>query len=175
MNDGSTNDMANETRGRGVRSIKIVSGGQTGVDRAALDAALVCGLAVGGWCPAGRRAEDGRIPSHYPLEETPSPEYEERTAWNVRDSDATLILCRGEPVGGTLLTLEEAARQGKPVMVIDPRQFRANDVIDWLREHDITRLNVAGARESEEPGVYGDVRKALLSLLERAAPKYKRE
>lgn len=145
------------------------------MDRAALDAAVASGLAVGGWCPAGRRAEDGRIPSRYPLEETPSPEYEERTVWNVRDSDATLILCRGEPAGGTLLTLEEAASRGKPVMVVDPRKLRVSAVRDWLREHEIARLNIAGTRESEEPGVYGDARNVLLTLFERAALKSKRE
>ena len=85
---------------------KIISGGQSGVDRAALDAALAAGLELGGWCPKGRRAEDGPIADRYPLNETDCESYATRTRWNVRDSDATLILCDAEPAGGTALTIE---------------------------------------------------------------------
>ena len=98
---------------------RILSGGQTGVDRAALDVALELGLPCGGWCPKGRRAEDGPIPSHYPLTETPWDGYPQRTEWNVRDSDGTLILTEGEPDRGTALTRELAARHGKPCLVLD--------------------------------------------------------
>src|SRR5437660_8666127 len=97
---------------------KLISGGQTGVDRAALDVALELGLPCGGWCPRGRKAEDGVIPDRYPLAETPSPSYRQRTRWNVRDSDGTLILVRGRPTGGTALTLASARRLGKPVLVV---------------------------------------------------------
>ena len=83
---------------------KIVSGGQTGVDRAALDVALELGIPCGGWCPRGRRAEDGALSARYPLMETPSDDYVQRTTWNIRDSDGTLILTRGEPTGGTAQT-----------------------------------------------------------------------
>src|SRR5437870_6380616 len=92
---------------------KIISGGQTGVDRAALDVALELGLPCGGWCPKGRRAEDGPIPARYPLAETPWSGYPQRTLWNVRDSDGTLILVDGEPDRGTQLTIELAKRKKK--------------------------------------------------------------
>ena len=96
----------------------IISGGQTGVDRAALDAAIAAGLAHGGWCPRGRRAEDGPIDPRYELRETESDEYPARTARNVRDADATLILRRGEITGGTKLTREIAACE-RPYLVVD--------------------------------------------------------
>src|SRR5947209_17179443 len=98
---------------------KVVSGGQTGVDRAALDAALELGVPCGGWCPRGRRAEDGPIPERYPLRETSWDGYPQRTEWNVRDSDGTLILTRGEPDRGTALTARLANTQNKPCLVID--------------------------------------------------------
>ena len=93
---------------------KIISGGQTGVDRAALDVALALGLAVGGGCPKGRRAEDGIIPDRYPLTETPEPNYEARTRRNVEDADGTLILNRGKLDGGTALTAATPARSASP-------------------------------------------------------------
>jgi len=98
---------------------KLVSGGQTGVDRAALDAAIELGVPCGGWCPKGRKAEDGVVPARYPLAETPSACYAQRTRWNIRDSDATLILTWGKPTGGTLLTLNECCKMGRPHLVID--------------------------------------------------------
>ena len=98
---------------------KIVSGGQTGVDRAALDVAQELGIPRGGWCPRGRLAEDGPIDARYPLEETPSSEYAQRTRWNVRDSDGTLVLTRASPRGGTAFTLRCARRLHRPVLVVD--------------------------------------------------------
>src|SRR2546429_554237 len=98
---------------------KIISGGQTGVDRAALDVALELGLPCGGWCPRGRRAEDGPIDSRYPLRETNALAYPVRTRWNVRDSDGTLILTRGRPDRGTALTRDLAERMGKPLLTVD--------------------------------------------------------
>ena len=85
--------------------LRVISGGQTGVDRAALDAAFELALECGGWVPAGRRAEDGPVDARYPLRETAAGDYETRTRLNVRDSDATLILTRGRPSGGTALTV----------------------------------------------------------------------
>src|SRR5947209_12411896 len=99
-------------------SLKIVSGGQTGVDRAALDVALELGLPCGGWCPKGRLAEDGVVPDRYPLDEAPTASYPERTRLNVRDSDATLVLSWGAPQGGTLLTVRACQGQGKPHLVL---------------------------------------------------------
>ena len=134
---------------------KIISGGQTGVDRAALDAALEMGLPCGGWCPKGRRAEDGRIPDHYPLEETSSSDYRLRTRMNVEDSDGTLILTWGPPVGGTALTLKLARRLHKPFFVVDLLQGgNASGVLEWGQANDIRILNVAGPREGEAPGIH---------------------
>lgn len=144
---------------------KVVSGGQTGVDRAALDAARACSLPVGGWCPKGRRAEDGPIPAHFPLRETPATEYAQRTAWNVRDSDGTLILLVEAPEGGTALTVEEAQRRGRPWRAVDlpadPAPTRR-----WIREQGVRTLNVAGPRASEVPGVYEAAYAFLTALLD---------
>lgn len=149
---------------------RVVSGGQTGVDRAALDAALALGIPVGGWCPLGRLAEDGPIPERYPLRETPSPAYPERTEWNVRDSDATLALARGVPSGGTAFTVRLAERYGRPCLVLDLE--RAPDpaaIGSWARRHGVRILNVAGPRESSSPGIYAAAGRFLEAAL-RAAP-----
>ena len=142
--------------------LKIVSGGQTGVDRAALDAAMAAGLDTGGWCPRGRLALDGQIPDRYPLRETPSSSYAQRTEWNVRDADATLILIRGELSGGTQLTAELAARYGRPLLIID---FSAGpglpEVRRWLEEHAVGILNVVGPREEGPPGIQGQAEEFL--------------
>jgi len=136
---------------------RLISGGQTGVDRAALDAALALGISCGGWCPRGRRAEDGPIDARYPLQETPSADYAQRTEWNVRDSDGTLVLTRGEPRGGTALTLDFARSLGRPTLVLDlARAPDADAVRDWLQRERIRVLNVAGPRESVAPGIHED-------------------
>jgi hypothetical protein len=145
------------TAGRAAVSLpvrRIVSGGQTGVDRAALDVAIEVGLEHGGWCPKGRRAEDGRIDRRYRLKETESTEYAVRTERNVVDSDGTLIICRGEPTGGTVLTLRLAERHGKPVLVESPDNPKTVSAVrEWLVNHEIGVLNVAGPRESTSPGI----------------------
>jgi len=144
----------------------IVSGGQTGVDRAALDAALSLGLNCGGWCPEGRRAEDGTIPDFYPLKETPDRDYVQRTEWNVRDSDATLILCRGKPSGGTAMTVQFAKAAGKPVYLVDlEATVDEQGVRRWLDEQRVAILNIAGSRESQHPGIYRQTFTLLLNLL----------
>lgn len=145
---------------------KIVSGGQTGVDRAALDLAMVLGLPAGGWCPRGRLAEDGALPEVYSLIETPLSDYEQRTEWNVRDSDGTLIIARGELTGGTALTLELAERMGKPHLTLDLASSpSATAVSDWIEQLGIRTLNVAGPRESLRPGIYDQAKEFLKAVL----------
>ena len=133
---------------------QIVSGGQTGVDRGALDAALECGVPCGGWCPKGRRAEDGFISDRYPLKETDSTDYRQRTEWNVRDSDGTLILHRGPLEGGTALTGDLAALHDRPCLSVElGKEEKTEHVRKWLEVHHIRILNVAGPRESKNPGI----------------------
>jgi len=133
--------------------MKIVSGGQTGVDRAALDAAIKLKMNYGGWCPKGRKSEDGLIPKSYLLQETPSDDYSQRTEWNVRDSDGTLILTWGEATGGTKLTWDLAAKLKKPFFVVDFENEPAyRNILDWIQNRRISILNVAGPRESNRPG-----------------------
>ncbi|MBK1702525.1 putative molybdenum carrier protein [Thiococcus pfennigii] len=140
-------------------SPRVVSGGQTGVDRTALDAAAALGLASGGWCPRGRRAEDGPIPARYPLIETPVAAYRQRTAWNVRDSDATLILHRGPLSGGTALTADLARRLDRPLLTWDLSEPPAvAAVVEWLLDHGVQVLNCAGPRESGAPGIEAEAR-----------------
>jgi len=142
--------------------IKVISGGQTGVDRAALDAAMDVGFDVGGWCPRGRKALDGVIPTKYPLKETKGASYQTRTKWNVRDSDATLILSLGEPSGGTALTIKQCEKLGKPFYVHKLNSEYGTyvggegtgGVIYWMSGLDIQVLNVAGPREGKYFPVY---------------------
>lgn len=136
--------------------LKVVSGGQTGVDRAALDAAISRGISHGGWCPKGRMAEDDTIPEKYHLKETPAAEYAERTEWNVRDSDGTLILVIRKPLtGGTKLTLDKAITLNKPCFIAEITQGEPfNQTLDWMRKNHIQVLNIAGPRESQSPGIY---------------------
>ncbi len=147
---------------------KIITGGQTGVDRAALDAAMACGFSVGGWCPRGRRAEDGAIDERYPLTETKTEAYEERTRWNVRDSDATLAIVMETSVGGTRIALEEARQLGKPVLSVQSRLADpVAPVIAWIDMHRIRVLHIAGSRESEDPGIYEVACSIVKQLLSR--------
>jgi hypothetical protein len=151
------------------RIVKLVSGGQSGVDRAALDVALELGVPCGGWCPKGRKAEDGVIPDRYPLTETPSAGYSQRTKWNVRDSAGTLVLTWGEPTGGTLLTLRTCREAGKPHLAID---LAAEDGVavrsarEWVAaELAGGVLDVAGPRASKHPALYGRARAFVLAIL----------
>jgi hypothetical protein len=145
---------------------KIISGGQTGVDRGALDAAIELGLAHGGWCPLGRRAEDGKIPPRYQLSQTDSATYRARTERNVIDSDATLILAHKALRGGTKLTARLAALHGKPCMVVDlDAAHDIEGIRRWLAEHRVATLNVAGPRESQQPGIAEEARRFMIALL----------
>jgi hypothetical protein len=148
---------------------RVISGGQTGPDRAALDVALESGLACSGWCPRGRVAEDGPIDARYPLKETAGADPADRTRRNVEDADGTLILAGGELTGGTALTRRLALELGRPHLIIDPSCASTAEAVRqvqrWIDEHDIAVLNVAGPRESECPGIYGQGRSLLLALL----------
>jgi hypothetical protein len=152
--------------------MKIVSGGQTGVDRAALDAAMEVGLEVGGWCPKNRWAEDGPIPRHYPLFETRTEDVAVRTQRNVETSSATLVLTRGSPMGGTRLTCEIAQSMRRPMLIVDLADLRDEDpvdtIVDWMRRVRPRVLNVAGPRESAAPGISEQARTLLRLAFELA-------
>lgn len=149
---------------------KIISGGQTGVDRAALDVALAFGVPCGGWCPRGRLAEDGVIDARYPLRETPSRNYTQRTEWNVRDADGALLLPCGAPTGGTLFTRECAERLQKPYYVMELTSLEnVAECVAWIAQYHIRVLNIAGPRESAQPGVvYESARRMITLLVQRA-------
>lgn len=148
---------------------KIVSGGQTGADRGGLDAAMALGLAHGGWCPRGRRAEDGPIAARYALRETVARDHAVRTEMNVIDSDATLIVSRGALAGGSALTARLASAHQKPCLWLDLDAVdRAGAVARtraWLERHRVGVLNVAGPRESQCPGIAADVSALLVEAL----------
>ena len=140
---------------------KIISGGQTGVDRAALDTAMRLGIAHGGWLPKGRLTEEGPLPAHYQLQEMPTEEYPARTEKNVLDSDGTLIISSGSPTGGTDYTRKMALKHGKQLLHIDLSiGQRASDagslVASWVEMNNIEILNVAGPRASNNPAIYAD-------------------
>src|SRR4051812_36060369 len=134
----------------------IVSGGQTGADRAALDFAIAHKIRHGGWCPLGRVAEDGRLPKRYRLKETPSSYPAVRTRWNVRDSDATIIFSLKKRLsGGTKLTEKLARKYGKPFLkIVAPGRNAARSFQAFVRKHEVNVLNVAGPRESGQAGIY---------------------
>ena len=135
----------------------IVSGGQTGVDRSALDWAIARDIPHGGWCPTGRLAEDGKIGSAYNLKETPKAEYLQRTEWNVRDSDGTVVFSIGADLGGgSLATMKLAAQLGKPCIHLFKSQTpseNAAQLCRFIRKHEVKILNVAGPRASGEPQI----------------------
>ena len=152
-------------RRRGVAT--IISGGQTGADRGGLDAALSLGIAHGGWCPRGRRAEDGAIPPRYRLRETETADYRVRTRRNVESADATVVFSAGALRGGTLLTARLAERLDEPLIVIEVQRASAHAIGEfrsWLAANRVRVLNVAGPRESEAPGI-GD---SVCEFLERS-------
>ena len=145
---------------------KIVSGGQTGVDRAALDVAMAEAIRHGGWCPRGRLAEDGEIPHKYQLTEMQTVSYPARTKKNITASDATLIFYRDRMHGGTLLTYRHALEQKRPCLCVDLKKpFRGRTLVEWVIENNVIVLNVAGPRESMNPGIYVEARDSLLAAI----------
>ncbi len=159
-----------------LRTITIVSGGQTGADRAALDFAIAHGIAHGGWCPRGRLAEDGPLPPRYQLRETPSQNYAQRTEWNVRDSNATVLFTlTAEMQGGTALTRDLAERLGKPWLHLAGGEAgrasvpeAADRLAAFLAGHQVQTLNIAGPRASQEPGVADFVGQVLATVWDAA-------
>ena len=150
--------------------IKIISGGQTGADRAALDAALAKGVPHGGWLPKGRKTEDGPLPLRYGMAEMASGDYRKRTEQNVLEGDATLIVSHGPLTGGSLLTERLAKRHGRPCLHIDclvlSREKRLAKVVSWLQENKVKVLNVAGPRASGDPEIYRVARMLIEEILE---------
>jgi hypothetical protein len=144
---------------------KIISGGQTGADRAALDFAIEYCIEHGGWVPEGRKAEDGVIPSQYNMVELPGGDYADRTARNIMESDGTLIISNGALTGGSLLTRVLAEKHQKPFLHIDMCKLiafdAAIDVHEWIDANTIEVLNVAGPRESKDPEIYRIARNVL--------------
>ena len=139
----------------------VISGGQTGADRAALDAALAAGFPCGGWCPDNRQAEDGPIPASYPLQESQGG-YRQRTLANVKESDATVIFYRSSITGGTRLTLDACIKRGRPYKLIDSARVSVDSATQavgrFIDEYSVTSLNVAGPRASGCPTIYDYVR-----------------
>ncbi|PIR21021.1 MAG: molybdenum cofactor carrier [Deltaproteobacteria bacterium CG11_big_fil_rev_8_21_14_0_20_47_16] len=152
----------------------IISGGQTGVDRAALDVAIQLKIPHGGFAPKGRKAEDGIIDQRYHLTELPTTSYEDRTKANVDWADATLILYKGVLEGGTLLTWNYAKARQKPILHIDLDAHSFDTIVlqcqKWLETTQPKRLNIAGPRESKFPGIYTDSLQILLKSLKKPFP-----
>ena len=148
--------------------MKIISGGQTGADRAALDAAINLGISHGGWLPRGRKTEDGPLPQRYGLQELESAKYRDRTEKNILASDGTLILSFGSLTGGSALTEALAIRHNRPCLYLDLElinQAQAATIVkDWLLEHRIDIVNVAGPRASGEPRIYQAVFEILTAV-----------
>jgi pyrimidine deaminase RibD-like protein len=160
--------MAREVR-RGLPFRRIVSGGQTGADRAALAWAVRAGVPHGGWCPAGRRAEDGKVPPRFGLRETPSRGYSQRTRWNVRDSDGTVVFSlRAGLGGGSAFTRRTARAARKPILHLARENCDATEAAGelrrWCREHGVRVLNAAGPRASSEPGLDRWVRAVMRAV-----------
>ena len=146
---------------------KIISGGQTGTDRAALDVAIRLGIPHGGWLPKGRLTEEGPLPGHYNLEEMPTESYRRRTEKNVMASDGTLIISRGAPTGGTDYTRVVVLRNGKQLLGIDLNnqsnlREAASLIESWIELQRIEVLNVAGPRASKDPAIYQDTMNLLI-------------
>jgi len=158
-----------------VKALKIVSGGQTGVDRAALDVALKHGMECGGWCPAGRLDEFGRIPDRYPVQELEAGGFTERTLQNVKDSDGTVVIYPDKLAGGTEQTVRFCIELKRPHQLIDGSTISTGDaaklIADFVRKNKVGILNVAGPRQSEWPEGYDRTFRVLDRSLTRLRRK----
>jgi hypothetical protein len=151
------------------KPLKIISGGQTGVDRAALDIALKHGIDCGGWCPAGRLDESGRIPDQYPVHELEAGSFMERTSQNVKDSDGTVVIYLGKLYGGTEQTVRFCEELKRPHELIDASKLATEDaaelMTEFIRNNNISILNVAGPRQSEWPEGHDYASRAVEAFL----------
>ncbi len=153
-----------------IKSLQIISGGQTGVDRAALDFALENKIDCSGWCPKGRRAEDGPIPLSYPLRETKEFRYSERTIKNVEESQGVLVFVDGKPDKGTILALDHAEKRNMPIYIIHLTmnvEDQETGILNLLENNDISVINIVGACESNSPGIYNKTKAFLEELFSR--------
>lgn len=151
---------------------KIISGGQTGADQAALDVAIALDIPYGGWIPKGRKTENGVLPEKYQLQEMPTSSYPKRTEKNVLDSDGTLIFSHGKLTGGSALTQKVPKQHQRPCLHIDLNRISPLEAVaeiqPWLKQHDIEVLNVAGPRASEDPLIYEATYEILHHVLNRS-------
>jgi len=153
-----------------IKSLRIISGGQTGVDRAALDFALENHIDCFGWCPKGRKAEDGIISYSYPLKETETSCYDKRTLKNVEESQGLLVFVDGEPDKGTVLAIDHAEKQNKPIYIIHLSmnvEDQETGILDLFEDQNVTIVNIVGPRESNSPGIYQKAKTFLEELLLR--------
>ncbi|MBC6414176.1 MAG: putative molybdenum carrier protein [Chromatiales bacterium] len=152
-----------------MQSLSIISGGQSGVDRAALDVAMELEVPCGGWCPQGRLAEDGTIDARYPLKETATTDYTQRTQCNVEDSDATVVVYFDQLEGGTKLTVEFCHQAHKPMLLIDANaqgfSVAVDRLLDFIRDYKPHRLNIAGPRASKQSAAYAYTKALLTACL----------
>ncbi|MCI5222796.1 MAG: hypothetical protein D3924_09035 [Candidatus Electrothrix sp. AR4] len=148
--------------------MKIISGGQTGADRAALDAAMELGIPHGGWLPRGRKAEDGRLAPQYCLQEIDTYRYRDRTLKNVKESDGTLIVSFGPLTGGSALTEALCIRSDRPCLHLNMEHLSINQAVrtieEWLVGNRIRTLNVAGPRASSNSRIYDTVRELVRQI-----------
>lgn len=145
--------------------MKIISGGQTGADRAALDYAIEFNIPYGGWVPKGRKTEDGRLPEKYKLQEMPTSDYSKRTEKNILAADGTLIVSHGRLTGGSALTQYLSEEKNKPFIHVDFNRMSLDEAGEavriWMEKNEIETLNVAGPRASKDPAIYEATRRLL--------------
>jgi len=148
---------------------KIISGGQTGADQGALDAAMKYSFPYGGWIPKGRKTENGPLPDTYNLKEMPAANYVDRTEKNILDSSGTVIISHGKLTGGAKLTQKLAKKHNRPCLHINlnetPAFFAASEINAWINNNEIKILNVAGPRASKDSQIYEDTKYIIQGVI----------